>query len=220
MIFVFHGEDQSALREELLRIRKGYAGGEFWTKPLSQLAAYLHSPSLFGKKELVLIEDPDLSSLRKELLKEWASGGKDVALVFSRRLSLFELERFEGAQIRGFAPRIPKNVFPFLDALVARKKAEALVEAHRLLREGNDLDFLLNMITWQLRNLVRVKSGSVKGMKRYTIDKLRRFSARWSDADLRRAFAELLKEDLRRKKGSKNPLDFLVDQIVGQGADR
>lgn len=214
MIFVFHGDDQPSLREEFLRLKKDYAGGEFWTKPLSQLSNYLQSPLLFGKKEIVVIEDPDLGSLKKDSLKGWASGGKDVAILFSRRLNLFELERFEGARIRGFAPKIPKNVFPFLDALVARKKAEALAESHRLLREGNDLDFLLNMINWQLRNLARVKSGSIKGMKSYTIDKLRRFSAKWSEADLREAFSELLKEDLRRKRGNKTPLDFLINRLV------
>ncbi len=214
MIFVFHGEDQPSLREEFLRLKKDYAGGKFWNKPLPQLAVYLHSQSLFGKKEIVVIEDPDLGSLKKEFLKEWMIGGKDVAIIFSRRLNSFELERFGGARIRGFAPRIPKNVFPFLDALVARKKAEALSEAHRLLREGSDLDYLLSMITWQLRNLTRVKSGSIKGMKSYTIDKLRRFSDKWDEADLREAFSDLLKEDLRRKRGNKTPLDFLINRMT------
>lgn len=214
MIFIFHGEDQPALREDFLRFKKDYAEGEFWTKPLPELSAYLRSPSLFGKKEIVAVEDPDLRSLKKEWLKEWAKGEKDVAVLFSRRLNSFELESLGGVPVRGFAPKVPKSVFPFLEALVARKKAEALAEAHRLLREGSDLDFLLNMITWQFRNLARVKSGSIKGMKSYTIEKLRRVADRWSEADLREAFSELLKEDLRRKKGSKTPLDFLINRLA------
>lgn len=214
MIFVFHGEDQSSLREEFRRLKKNYAECKFWISSLSNLSAYLRSPSIFGKNEIVAIEDPDLGDLKKELLREWERGGKDVVVLFSRRLTSFELERFGKAQIREFSPKIPRNVFPFLDALVARKKAEALAEAHRLLREGSDLDYLLNMIVWQLRNLVRVKSGSIKGMKSYSIDKLRRFSSQWSEADLQRAFSELLKEDQRRKKGTKTPLDFLINRLT------
>jgi len=214
VIFVFHGEDQPSLREAFLKLKRNYGEGRFWTKPISELSAFLRTSSLFGKKEIVAIEDPDLRGLTKETISAWVGGGKDVALLFSRRLMPFELERFGKAQVLGFAPKIPKNVFPFLDALVARESAKALKEAHRLLREGNDLDYILNMITWQLRTLARVKSGSVKGMKAYTVDKLRGVAPKWSEADLREAFSGLLDEDLRRKKGKKVPLDFLISRLT------
>ncbi len=215
MIFVLHGDDQPSLREGFLRLKRDYAEGKFWDRPLSELASYLREPSLFREKEIVAVEDPELKELTKEIVGAWAKGGKDVAILFSRRLTPIELNRFEGTRVLGFAPKIPKNVFPFLDALVAREKAKALTEAHRLLREGNDFDYLLNMITWQLRNLARVKSGSVKGMKEFTIDKLRRAASKWSEADLRSAFSDLLRDDLRRKKGKKVPLYFLINQLTG-----
>lgn len=224
MIFVFHGDNQPALRNDFLRLKKGYDESRFWSEELADIPSYLAAPSLFGKKELVILEDPLLGeavSLAGELGRQSLAGSggfpaRDVIFLFRRRLNQGELGRFKGVQIRDFRDDLPKNVFPLLDALLARRKSRALLEARRLLREGHSADYLLKMINWQFRNLARLKSGAVKGINPYVVKKLRRFERNWRDADLRRAFSLILREDLRRKRGKKRPFDFLIDRLMGK----
>ncbi|MDP1710572.1 MAG: hypothetical protein Q8L46_01375 [candidate division WWE3 bacterium] len=228
MIFVFHGEDQPALREKLLQFRHQYSSTRFWDQELAELHRFLLAPSLLArgpKKELVVVEDPQLKEITREMLQQWAAGVPDVALAFSRRLNPGELAALGAAQRAGlypagkaqvfaFFPKIPRSVFPFLDALAARQKSEVLRHAHRLLREGTDVDYLLRMIGWQLNALVRVKEGAFSGLKPYTIEKLKKVTGLWDAARLKQAFSELLREDLRRKKGKKHPLDLLINRLV------
>lgn len=214
MIFVFHGENQTASRGELLKLKENYGESRFWEEDLTDLLSYLFSPSLFGKKELVILEDPNLKKLSKWDEIKARGGDKDVVLLFSRQLKPAELNKFGGAQIRIFREEIPKNVFPLLDAIAAREKKRAFQEARKLLKEGHDIDYLLRMLTWQLRGLARVKGEAFKGMNPYVVRKLKRFEKKWSGEDLCQAFSDLLSEDLRRKKGKKTPFDFLIDKLT------
>lgn len=218
MITVFQGEDQSALREKLLQFRQQHAATRFWDRELAELYQFLLAPSFFSrgaKRELVVVEDPKLKEVTPEMLKQWDVGGADVALVFSRKLNQGELKDLGKFQLFAFFPRIPRNVFPLLDALAARQKSEALLRAHRLLKEnGGDINDILRMIGWQLNALVRVKAGALSGLKPYTIDKLKRVVGRWDEGRFKQAFSALLQEDRRRKKGKKHPLDFLINRLV------
>lgn len=212
MIFVFHGDNQPKLREEFLEFKKNYGETRFWEGKLAQLPSSLATPSLFKKKELVVLEDPDLSQL--DQLGKLGKLRPDLLLLFSRRLIPAELNQLKGAKVFTFWEEVPKNVFPFLDALLTRDRKKALLEAHRLLREGTDLDFLLKMIGWQMRNLARVREGEVLGMSPYVVGKLKKFASAWKSADLRRAFSLLLQEDLRQKKGKKIPFDFFIGKLT------
>ncbi|OGC38249.1 hypothetical protein A2V54_03335 [candidate division WWE3 bacterium RBG_19FT_COMBO_53_11] len=217
MIFVFHGEGQPALRENFLRFKQRYASTSFWEGEVEELAHRLSSLSLFEKqdqRQLVAWEDPPLKELAKPRLAEWGKGEQDLALIFPHRLSAGDLERFSDAKIFSFVPQIPKDVFPLLDALVSRNRKAALLHVHRLLGEGKDLDFILKMIVWQLRALVRVKSGAVRGINPYVVKKLQKYAGAWDLEKLRRALSAVLEEDLRRKQGKKRPLDLLINRII------
>lgn len=218
MIFVFHGEDQPALRENLLKFKRQYSSASFWEgDDPKELSQRLISSSFFEKPDqhqLVIWEDPAGKELPKDRLSEWAKGVQDLALVFPRRLSPGDLEKFSGARIFFFAPQIPKSVFPLLDAIVARNRKSALLRARRLLREGNDLDFILKMIVWQLRLLVRVKGKAVRGINPYVVQKLQKYASSWNSEELRRSLSAVLEEDLRRKQGKKRPLDLLISRLT------
>ncbi|NIT03744.1 hypothetical protein GTO10_02310 [Candidatus Saccharibacteria bacterium] len=212
MIFVFHGENQPALREELLKMKKGYDESRYVSDDLKSLPSYLKSPLLLGKRELVVVEDPDFREVRP--LLKLPKVDKDVLLLFPRELKAGELKRFKGAAVKRFPQAVPKTVFPFLDALAGRKKEKALLEARRLIRGGADVDYLLKMISWQFRNLLRVKDGFAEGINPYVAKKLKRFTKYWETEELKRIFSHVLKEDLRLKKGKKTPLDFLINEIL------
>lgn len=216
MIFLFHGENQPALRDALLALRAGYDEAVFWERELDELGSYLLSPSLLAKKELVIIEDPELDKIAG-LIDAAKKGGKDVALIFSEGIPAKKLPPDKEIKVRCFREEIPKNAFPFLDALVAKDKEGAFVQAHRLFREGTDPHFLLAMIIWQMKTLARVKGGSTKGIHPYVVGKLKGAAKNFSEDDLSRIFSLLLKEDLATKRGKANSatLDFLIEKLTG-----
>jgi len=229
-IYLFHGENQPALRDALLELKKSYREAIFWEKELEELSAYLASPTLFSlprrqaglpaqagggaeKQELVIIEDPELGGL-PELVDLARGGGKDIAFVFSEKIPPGKLP--QGVTVRYFREEIPQNVFPFLDALTAKDKRKAFTEAHRLFKEGKDSHFLLAMVIWQLRNLARVKGGETKSLHPFVREKLTRLGKNFKEEDLSRAFSLLLKEDLAAKKGRAGSatFDFLIEKII------
>jgi DNA polymerase III delta subunit len=216
-IYLFHGENQPALRDALLELRKSYGETIFWEKDYEELPVYLASPTFSfagpASQELIIIEDPELSRL-PELVGLAAKGSKDVVFAFSDKIAVKKLPA--EAAIRYFREEIPKNVFPFLDALVAKDKKKAFTEAHRLLSGGKDVHSLLLMIVWQLRTLVRVKDGAAAGLHPYALKKLSRVSGNFDGKELSQAFSLLLKEDLALKKGKANAVtfDFLIEKLI------
>lgn len=215
MIFVFHGENQPAVRDALLELKKGYDETIFWEKEFEELSSYLRSPSFFGKRELVIVEDPEPSKLTKltELIK---GGNKDVVLIFSGKTPLGKLPRGKEVKIFYFQEEIPKNVFPFLDALAAKDKKGAFAQAHQLLRAGENTHFLLTMVVWQMRNLAKVKGKVTNGIHPYVLGKLKRLEKNFTEVELSRAFSLLLKEDLDAKRGKANSttFDFLIEKLI------
>ena len=223
MIYLFHGENQQALRDALLELKKGYDEAVFWEKELEELPIYLVSPTLFaqeglpaGRRELVIVEDPDLGGLTG-LVGLIKKGGKDVALTFSDKVPRGKFPKDGGLKILYFREEIPKSVFPFLDALAAKDKKSAFAQAHRLLRAGEDSHFLLTMVVWQMRNLAKVKGKATKGLHPYVLGKLKRLERNFTEAELSHAFSLLLREDLATKKGKADSttFDFLIEKLTG-----
>ncbi|PIS12538.1 hypothetical protein COT70_00295 [candidate division WWE3 bacterium CG09_land_8_20_14_0_10_47_33] len=228
MIYLFHGENQPALRDALLELKKGYEEAVFWEKDLpvahlpdgqgkggfAELSMYLASPTLFsqkslpaGRRELVIIEEPPLAELSKlmELIK---AGDKDVALIFAEKIPPEKLPHDRQLKILYFREEVPKNAFPFLDALVAKDRKKAFAQAHRLIKSGEDVHFLLTMVVWQMRNLAKVKGKVKKGFHPYVLEKLQRLERNFTEEELACAFSLLLKEDLNIKKGKGDAVTF------------
>lgn len=216
MIYLLHGENQPALRDALLELKKKYEEAVFWEKEVAELLSYLLSPSLFAERELVIIEDCDPSEL-SDLIGMAGRGAKDIAFVFSEKIPPAKLPRNAGMKILYFREEIPKNVFSFLDALAAKDKKKAFAQAHRLLRAGEDSLFLLAMIVWEMRNLAKVKGKATRGIHPYVLAKLKRLEKNFSEEELSRAFSLLLEEDLKAKRGRTHSatLDFLIEKITG-----
>ncbi len=229
-IYLFHGENQPALRDALLELKKSYRETTFWEKDpfagkaeAGELALYLASPTFFGvgdssegrRGELVVIEDLKLDYL-DELISLARKGSKDILIAFADKIPIKKLPKGGGLRIRYFREEIPQNIFPFLDALGAKDRRKAFAEAHRLLREGEDVHFLLTMIFWQMRNLAQVKGGAVRGLHPYVLGKLRRLEKNFGEEDLSRIFSLLLKEDLAAKKGRTTgaTFDFLIERLT------
>jgi len=64
--------------------------------------------------------------------------------------------RRQGGRIFGFTEKVPKSIFPFLDALGRKDEARAFLELDRLLQQGREPIYILTMIVYHLRNTARV----------------------------------------------------------------
>jgi len=217
MIFVLHGDNQPAKRNELIEIKKKYPQSKWWEGDeenlVAELPTYLSSPSFFGS-ELVILENPPLDKVSK-VLKNWKNPVKDLAIMFDRPLKAAELKKFSEAQILIFRETVPQNVFPLLDAVAARNRVKALIEYRRLKKNSHGGDELINMLAWQLRSLTRVKDGATKSISPFVAGKLSRVSKNWEHADLKKALSSVLRQDLASKRGKKVPFDFLISKITG-----
>ncbi|MCG2686241.1 hypothetical protein L6258_02650, partial [Candidatus Parcubacteria bacterium] len=64
--------------------------------------------------------------------------------------------RRQGGRVFGFTEKIPKSIFPFLDALGRKDEKRAFLELDRLLQQGGEPVYILTMIVYHLRNMARV----------------------------------------------------------------
>jgi len=123
--------------------------------------------------------------------------------------------------------KIDTNIFNTVDALGRKNKKEALKNLHQHLEEGVSEIYLLTMIVWQFRNLIKVKSltnaetnleiskkfGLHPYVARKTIAQTQNFTLR----QLKKIYQKLLEVDLSIKTGkadAKTALDMLVIQLT------
>ena len=217
MIFIFHGENQPALRQELLNLKVRYQNFRLWEEEeLHGLADFLFAPSfvaLGGGAELVILENPAFGEVVR-FFKAWSNSSKDLAITFTRILKKPEIAKLSGARVFLFSEEVPQNVFAFLDAVSARNHPRALSELKRLKEEGTDTDYLNKMLGWSLRNLAQVQGGEEKNLNPYVSSKLKRIANLWREGDLPQAYQELVAEDQRQKKGRTVPFEFLVKKLT------
>ena len=217
MIFIFHGENQPALRQDLLNLKSRYQNSHTWEEEeLHGLGDFLLAPSfssLGGGTELVILENANFGEVTR-FFKVWTDSAKDLAIIFTRILKKPELAKLSGSKILLFSEEVPQNIFAFLDAVAARQKGRALGELGRLKKGGIDTDYLTKMLAWNLRGLAQVQDGEGKSLNPYVASKLRRVTALWEEGDLPQAYEELVAEDQRQKKSRAVPFEFLVKKLT------
>ena len=123
MISIFHGSNQAKLRDEFVKLKKQYKDVKFWEGELVDIPDYLSLQSLFRGKELVVLENPKVTDVAKLCKKiKGKKLEKDIVVLFPEELNRRKLAKFKDVDVRGFRDDIPKNIFPLLDALLARRK--------------------------------------------------------------------------------------------------
>lgn len=154
-IVILHGPGEVSKRAEVLKIKKQFPQDSVAVVDLKQaglefLQSVLNSVQLFALgKRLVICENAgeklDLSKLQGgddvNLLIVAANPRSDSLLLQTAKKLQLPVLLFEGAK--------ETSVFPFLDALVERKK-QALVELEKLLDEYGEM-YVLSMIFYLLR---------------------------------------------------------------------
>jgi hypothetical protein len=223
MIFILHGDNQPAVREALTGLRSRYRQCVFWEKEASEVVQFVQSPTLFGLvsagaeevRELVVVEDPGAQELR--VLAGLGDEFKDIAMVFSGELPKAKIPEGKNLKVLFFQDNVPKNVFPFVDAVIAGERERSHALAARLVKDGEDVPGIFGMLNWQFKSLSKVKSGECGGMHPFTVKKLGRHKKDFTDEQISEAMSCVREADFSVKSGKPGlvELDFLIDRLLG-----
>ena len=185
------------------------AGLENWLKKeITSQKGQIDSMSL---QKLIFFVGSDLWRLKNEI---------DKLLAYSKNITSQNIDLLVKA-------KIDNNIFDTIDALGQRDKPKALKLLHRHLNEGESEVYLMTMLTYQIRNLLKLKSLEEKGIGYYDMAKqaalhpfvvkksasqIRNFSL----SQLKNIYQRLLQIDVAIKSGKidqQAALDILVAEI-------
>jgi len=225
MLTLITGEDLVSSREALVKIKAEAGPLEVvsWLKE-QEPAVFLRqnsSPTFLGGKRLLVFE-AEKGEKRLESEHFLAALGAiaeevDVVMWVGTTLAATNplVKKIHELQGKGyeFAKEVPKEVFPFLEALAARNRMASLKKLQKLLDAGAEPIFLVAMIAYQLRMLLRVKLGAEKSLSSFVIAKAKRNVGSFSEASLVEAFAATLEADLYAKT-TQLPQDIVLTNLV------
>jgi len=226
MLILLHGENVSASRQALLDLKKNCSPDSVSIFDATKLNVdefirACETPSLLSDRRLIIVEGKprELSTLNSQL--STLSPATDLVFWIGEELKpshkLFKLVRDLGGQIRHFRPTIPKHVFGFLDALGYRNRKKAFLELHRLLDQGESPLYLLTMMAWQVRNLLRVQSSKfkVQNFHPYVLRKLQSQVKNFGEEELVGIFKALLDAEVKLKTTQLDP-KLVLDRLVNK----
>ncbi|MCG2686499.1 hypothetical protein L6258_04010, partial [Candidatus Parcubacteria bacterium] len=149
MLSLLHGDNLSDSRAALVKLVQGFGNDVFFWDKISDPVEFLRlapSSSLFASKILLVFEASKVKELGSpEFLDELAKVGEapevpeapTIVLWVGGKVSLSSLlvkqVRRQGGRVFGFTEKIPKSIFPFLDALGRKDEKRAFLELDRLL---------------------------------------------------------------------------------------
>jgi len=227
MIILLHGENVSASREALVELKKNYSADSVSVFDVKKFDAdefirACQTPSLLSDRRLIVIEGK-LPSSPHLLISSSLPSTTDVIFWLGEELKpsgkLFKQVKELGGQIRVFKEVVPKHVFCFLDALGYKNKQKAFLELHRLLDQGESPLYLLTMIEWQVRNLLKVQSakGKVQNMHPFVLRKIRTQLKNFGEDELVSIFRKIFEAEIALKTTQQDStlvLDRLVSKTV------
>jgi DNA polymerase III delta subunit len=193
MIFVLHGENPLEEQEKLDQIvKKGSYGQRIQLKDesvtLNQFQQNITTPDLFGNKTLVTLEATDSST---EELLEYIQACKntaentDVVLVIEKALRsnskiLKEAKKIPELKVISLKKSKDNTIFNFIDAVFEGDRSQAYNLLNKLAQAEEPEFKIFSTLTYQLRNLVRVKHGSKVSAPPFVKTKLSRQAGKYS----------------------------------------
>ncbi|MDP2874287.1 MAG: hypothetical protein Q8N84_03275 [bacterium] len=225
MLTLLFGEDTVSSRNALVKIKteSGSLDVANWVKeqePDAFLRENLSLTLLGGRRLLVFetakwdkrLESPSFLTAVAKLPAEadvvvWVGGALTPAN------SLVKKVRGQGGKVLEFTEKVPRQIFPFLEAVAAKNAALALGKLQELLNSQAEPIFLVAMLAYELRVLLRVKLGATEGLNPFVVTKARRSAGRFSEASLVTAFTAALAAD-RELKSSQLPTNIVLTDLV------
>ncbi len=126
-------------------------------------------------------------------------------------------------------PKIDPNIFKMIDAISSKDKKTALSLVYQHLEKGDNELYLISMIIWQFRNLIKVKEQcqfadytQINQISRelklhpFVVRKTMNLVKRFSLEELKKIYSKIFQADLNIKTGkidSQTALDLLISEI-------
>ena len=227
MYYLFHGPDIVASREALVRLKVKY--GDLWVLEASGMGfdvagveRLFESRPMFSERRLIVIEANIKDLTKSETLKYLKELPDFIDIAFWQPDKIKKTSKFyqfileKKARTLFFKERIPKKIFPLLDALVLKNKKRALFELDRLLSDGREPLYVLKMILWQIRNLlkVEVKSKAAERLHPFVLKKLRAGAYKFGFEKISKLYKEILKTDVSLKTKNLEPNALLLRLVL------
>lgn len=199
----------------------------FWEeKPdkKTKLFKFLHKNS----KEFLLLKNNQLKTWIKDYIKEQKGNinnqaieklieyiGKDLWRMTSEINKLINYSKTIKAENIELLvkPEIDLNIFEMVDALGYKNKHKVLNLFKQYLEKGQDENYLLSMFVYQIRNLIKAKSGGKLDMHPFVIQKSRQQANNFEWDDLKKIYHQLMTIDFEIKTGktdSKTALELFL----------
>ena len=174
---LLHGSALSSSRKKLTEIKNKFDSTEVVVfekgSELSEILTNLQSVAMFDGERLVIVENPPEGFvLNSQLLVSQSETNVNSQLTLVLWFDT-EIKKIpNGFEVLFFPEAKEISVFPFLDLLAAGKK-EAFLELKKLKngglpagRQGFDIQYIITMIFYLLRNLVADPPGAKDFVKR------------------------------------------------------
>jgi len=226
MIYLLHGGDQTRSRQELVRIKSTVAAGAVSLLYDSSLAAFVEaceSRVFFSENHLVVVESDPRAEFGSKLLEylEHLPPKTDVVFWFPSKLRkshplLKKVARL--GRVRCFELPV-KKPFSFLDRLGERDAGGAFLELDKLLNAKQSELFIVQMIAWKVKSLLRARAASGSTGQSYTYRRSKEQSRNFSEQELVEIYGRILQSDLEMKSGGdpRLVLSNLICDIVEKG---
>ena len=204
----------------------------FWVeKPDKRLGLFKFLKSKAKVKEFSLLKGSQLKNWIKDYIKEQKGEidnlaidklieyvGKDLWRMSNEINKLLNYNRtIKNESIELLVkPEIDLNIFNMVDALGHKDKNKALKMFKQYLEKREDENYLLTMFIYQIRNLIKAKSGGKLDMHPFVIQKSRQQANNFEWDDLKKIYYQLLTIDFDTKTGradSKTALELWLAQL-------
>lgn len=224
MIVLFHGENLAESRKALLKLK-----GQFKTiKILSPKAAadveelirVSETYGMFSPSQLLIVEGGKEMANQERLLKylKQKPDSTTVAFWFGEKLAksapLLKLIRESGGDVAYF--KGGQGAFPLLDALGLRRR-QAFLELQNLLNAGESPLFLLSMMVYHFRGLLKTKYGVPANLHPFVRQKMHFQAKKFQLTELEQIYRCLLDLERAGKTGTgsfSTDLMLLIERIT------
>lgn len=222
MITLIHGEDIVSARSVLDNLKRESAGNEFIyfngsNLSLSDLATAIGSPSLFGQKKTIIIENLTAGGItkQKEDIISCLSSGIELPQII-----ILEKSEVSKANITKYfsksniiACKHPEILFKFVDSL--GENTETVLGLFHSLLSQREAELIYVMMLRQFRYLIIAKGADeiyLKSLLKWQVFKFKNQAAKFTNDQLIRNYRNLLSLEYKIKAGlTPLTLDKLLD---------
>lgn len=226
MIYIFHGENQIELRNELKKLSASRNTPLIEHKSTdisaSNLAIEYLSVDIFGGVLAITLDvtkdkNFDFKGFTEKVKEKQSS---NLLMFYSYQIlekshPLLKQVTTLKANVREFHPAEKTNIFAFTDALFEKRKKDAYLELSKLLAKNEDEFEIYNMIVFGIRNisLAKFSSKAFSKLHPFVQQKTTKLAAKFSEEKIKKLYKTLYLYDLEIKTG-KRQIDVAIPLLI------